>query len=235
MASRFTLSPFRFRPHGLLWGIVFVCLCLGAASPSWGERYTAPELLRPVLVFNVTRADDFRADYDDPSLAEGRALFASFAGLDFYSREIMLDESWEKWVTFQKNLITVMPLESLKRIVRVYYQPPGKRKRMVQRTRTAPSEVSHYVPLYRPSKRPKGMVSLFIFEDTQKRSPNPSKLFGWLFEEPAGLFSGREWDWDNFLPRLGTIAGFLLVGFLITEVLHYLKVLGKKMLKRGEQ
>ncbi len=217
-----------------MWGLVIACLCLGTATPARGERYTAPELLKPVLVFNVTRADDFQADYDDPSLAEGRDLFASFAGLDFYAREIMLDESWDKWVTFQKNLITVMPLESLKRIVRVYYQPPSKQQR-VRRTRATPSELSHYVPLYHPPKRPKGVVSLFIFEDTQKRAPNPSKLFGWLFEEPAGLFSGREWDWDNFLPRLGTIAGFLLLGFVVTEVLHYLKVLGKKMIKGNER
>jgi hypothetical protein len=50
--------------------------------------------------------------------------------------------------------------------------------------------------------------------------------------EEDGLFSGRPWNWDNFLPRILTVAGLLVLGLLLTEAMRYITGLGRRMLGR---
>ncbi len=47
-----------------------------------------------------------------------------------------------------------------------------------------------------------------------------------------GIFSGREWSWDNFLPRLLSIGGLVCLGLVITELMHYRTSLGEHLANR---
>ncbi len=50
---------------------------------------------------------------------------------------------------------------------------------------------------------------------------------GWLLEED-GLLSGQAWSWENFMPRLLTVAGLVLGVLLAVEVLRVLLTMGAR-------
>lgn len=60
---------------------------------------------------------------------------------------------------------------------------------------------------------------------TEAKAGTPLGFMSWLTED-EGLFSGRPWDWDNFLPRILSAAGLILGLLVAVEFMHILVVVG---------
>ena len=152
--------------------------------------------------------------------------------LDVLIQELIADENWEAWQTFQSTTATVIPVASAQ--LYIIYSAE------LSRTKRPKVQVSSHM-----AKEPK-VVRTFRLAEIQtmlgqlqkeygKRGNVTWKPLSWLFDE-EGVFSGREWTLDNFMPRLLTIAG-VVVGLLVfVEFLHLLAALGMRTLRgRGNR
>ena len=191
--------------------------CSGAAMLSSGK------VMQPQWIRSDTTIKEI---FKPPRIYLGRDLTAS-ESLENYMTGLVLDESWEEWMSFQRSPYRVIPIEALKRIFRV--ASVSTKVKQSRGGSPGPEEVvdvagSIILPggvTWVTSKH--GMIH-HAGGDSRKFSP-----FEWLIQE-EGLFSGRPWDWENFLPRLLTIGGLVVLGLLVTEGLHALFGLGAKVM-----
>lgn len=206
-----------------LFGAAVITLTLALApTSSRSAMVFSWEVMQPQWVRGDTLIKDM---FEPPQIYLGRAMAAS-ERLEYYLPRLMLDESWEQWLAFQRYPYRVIPITALKRIFRVAYvstklqqvsseeQDPDK-VLDVARSIILPGEATWITSR-------KGLIN--YTGDTRKFSPFE------LLTQEEGLFSGRPWDWENFLPRLLIIGGLVLLGLLVTEGLHALFGLGAKVM-----
>jgi hypothetical protein len=221
-----------FRKYGLFRGskavfaggeVLALVLALTLAPVcAWATPVSTGDILQPRW---LKGEHPFPHIFDAPQIYDGR-IYEDHGNVEYNLIRLILDESWEEWLAFQRQPYRVIPLEALKRILRVDYvstklQPApaqGESDGILEAARTIllPAETTWF-----PTKG--GLVS-HDGEGSRKFSP-----FEWLIQE-EGLFSGRPWDWENFLPRLLTIGGLVVLGLLLTEGLHYLFGLGARVM-----
>ena len=170
-----------------------------------------------------------------------QSLSRSWAGPELFIRQIILDESWEEWIAYQRSLHTYIPIHSLKRIIRTNRRLPGmisydsSQYYPNERGKVDPgkslSELGRYFFIY-TQRSPMEQAGPISFDG--KEMSTEGKGWNWIsfLMEKDGILSGEEWNMDNFLPRLATVALLLTLGFVVTEGARYIIRLGKRSLKK---
>ena len=204
-------------------------LLLALAAPSaQAYFYSSAELLDSGPPGQAeTTPEDFQP-YTIPILDELRQPPQE---LDLFIQELIADENWEDWQRFQASTATVIPVASAQLYI-IYSEEYARSKRpKVQMREHLPKEPK--VVRRQIWVREGANVGLLQRGET-KRGRVAWKPLSWLFED-EGIFSGREWTWDNFIPRLLTITGLVFGLLMIVEFLHLLAALGIRTLRGRDQ
>jgi len=153
--------------------------------------------------------------------------------MDYFYYSLLRDESWSDWQRFILFEKTVIPLGSALRILYLVNVGYIEKQPMSQSSAPPPEETKGYAQALRYlayNPRPKKFGFLRI------DAPDPAysrwNLFSVLTED-EGLFSGRPWSWENFLPRLFTVGSMLLGGLLGIEALRFILRAGMRTGRRG--
>jgi len=208
--------------RGMLFALALVLMV--APVCAFAAMVSSADALRPRWLTEEHSLPYIAHLFDVPNIYDGRIL-EDHGDMEYNLVRLILEESWEDWLAFQRTPYRVIPLEALKRILLVDYV----HTKLGQISASEPGEVLEAArnlllpgeAAWIPSKE--GLVS-HRGDGTKRFSP-----FEWLTQE-EGLFSGRPWDWENFLPRLFTVGGLVVLGLLVTEGLHYLFGLGARVM-----
>jgi hypothetical protein len=148
--------------------------------------------------------------------------------MDLYYFTLLHDEDWSDWQDFIGLETKVIPLGSARRVL--YLVSAGfTSKRPLSLDWGEPTKAKAYVEVlrrmyYRPDPSQLGFLRL---------DAPPPQSSRWslmrIFTQDKGLFSGRPWSWDNFLPRLFTIGGMLIGGLLGIELLRFILRAGLRL------
>jgi hypothetical protein len=163
-----------------------------------------------------------------------------FGMAEEYLYELLRGQSVQEWLLFQRSGQTVFPLMALKRILRTDLgSQMGKISFALSSPELRSSGLSFSIRalFYPRPTQVKENIKLDIAEFNPTtggyyKPKNPWYDPATWFTEEDGLFSGRPWSWDNFLPRILTVAGLLVLGLLLTEAMRYITGLGRRMLGR---
>jgi hypothetical protein len=190
------------------------------------------------------------------SLHRGGSLFDDFQPLPLIEEElhhahenpqeliedIIMSENWLVWLAFQAHPSLAVPLAEAQLYI-VESDRVAKRPK-VQERRYLPKESR--VSDQQGPEEPQQLQRAFIAQEQSLRigllkldiKPPPSLdrgaagLLSWLLED-EGVFSGRPWSWDNFLPRVLSVAGLVLGALMAVEFLHLVVALGVRTLGRS--
>jgi len=153
--------------------------------------------------------------------------------IDYHLYTLMADESWDQWKVFQRTPGMSVPLGSIKNVLIMVRAGYMAKRPLAARTavREGPPGAVMYTPrpggdegsfrllrflYYSPPPRQLGLLNLEVADKARGFS-----LAGLLTEE-QGIFSARPWSWENFLPRLFTVAGIMAAGLVTVELLHFI-------------
>ena len=213
-------------------GLALLALLLGPATAG-ATLFTGQELVgRPAL----WGWDEFRLSLEPlGSLQMTYRAWGEPETLDVLGDRMVRDENWEQWLLYEASTEARIPLaatqqflESANRLYRL------EKRLLVRLTRERPPFPEEEVlekafRLFNPQEQI-GKVG----EAPEARPFTAFKLLGFLFEE-EGVFSGRAWSWENFLPRIATISAVVIGGLLLVEFLRLVANLGiRRLSKRGK-
>jgi len=153
---------------------------------------------------------------------------AGIEPMDYYIITMMHDEDWSNWQDFVRFESKVIPLGSAWRVL--YLVSAGfMEKRPLSIRSEEPQLAKAYVQVlrrmyYKPDPREVGFLRI------ENPAPLTSRwsLYGFLMED-KGLFSGRPWSWENFLPRFFAMGGMLVGGLLAIEFLRFIVSMGLRL------
>jgi hypothetical protein len=208
----------------LLWGV--------PAPPAWGTEITAGSLLtaEPANLGHTAEGPGLAQPFDLLS----RAL--SIGEADVLAMEMIRDENRSTLDLYTASRETTIPLASAQlyivHAVRVSQIKRGKVEEVAPlEAPPPPAWLVKQLPTELPS-----IADIDKFAKLLERHPLPEfkgvRPVDWLFEQD-GLFSGRPWSWENFLPRLATVAVIVLGGLFAVEALHALLSLGRRAMGNG--
>jgi hypothetical protein len=169
---------------------------------------------------------------------------AGFDPLQYHLYRLLEGESWFQWQAFRRSPSTVLPLGPAGHILllvragftdKTPLRASGGRAPLFPATRSfqyveasqAGGEALLRFLAYSPPTRSLGLLDLGS-EGVAKRF----NLAAWLLED-EGVFSARPWSWENFLPRMFSVAGILAFGLLLVEFLRVVARLGLRTLGGG--
>lgn len=219
--------------------LVVIFLLAVAALPAHSFVYTAQELYAQDLNEEMARLDDF----SDPPVEKGMGweLYRRTAYLPMFTAELIRDEHWLKVVAFERDTSTILPILS----AQMYMLYSSAMHRYLQQP-----EASEMSRIYQQLPGPgiplmlKLLFPGYIEQDSipgllpgKTFGPPPGRaigILGWLFEE-EGVFSGNEWDWNNFLPRILSVTALVVVGLLFIEFLRFLVLLGIRSISQADR
>ncbi len=156
--------------------------------------------------------------------------------LEVLAERMLRDENWDSWRRYQATTETRVPLAATQQFLESATRLSRLDKRLqVRLTRERPPFPEEEVlekafRLFNPQDQI-GKVTAAPVE----RAYTPFKLFSFLMEDD-GVFSGRAWSWDNFLPRIATISAIVLGGLSLVEFLRLVANLGiRRLVKRNRK
>ncbi|MCA1906411.1 MAG: hypothetical protein LDL11_07465 [Desulfarculus sp.] len=180
--------------------------------------------------------DEFRFTLEPlTSLEMGYRAWGEPETLEVLGERMLRDENWESWRRYQATTETRVPLAATQQFLESASRLNRLDKRLqVRLTRERPpfpeeEALERAFRLFNPQEQI-GKVTAAPHE----RPSTGFKLFSFLLED-EGIFSGRAWSWDNFLPRIATISAIVLGGLLVVEFLRLVASLGIRRLVRRER
>gem|GEM_PF-1714889 len=220
--------------------ILSMVLVLGAtASPAQAFVDTAQRLYTAHLRSEATRLDDF-SDHP-PERGMGWRIYRQTDMVPLLTDEMIRDEHLVEVEAFGHTTTTVLPLLSAQMYLlysralhrhlqaaeaeqksRVYHQLPGP---------GIPLMLKLLFPGYVEQE---GAVGLLQGQGFRTPSGRAAGILGWLFED-EGVFSGNEWNWENFLPRILSVTALIVVGLLFIEFLRFLVLLGIRSIGNADR
>ena len=208
-----------------------------AGAPVRAEQFDAGELLPHGPQAWPVAQNDSSPHADEYLLGRTHSL----GNPELFSLEMIRDENRFKLELFTLSRETIIPLASahlyIVHAVRVSQIKRGKVEALTPEEapprpwdiKDLPSGLSHL---------PEGLAAMGKLRSLLGSQPLPEvkgwRPFGWLTED-EGLLSGRPWSWENFMPRLLTMAGMVLGGLLAVEVLRALLAVGERVVGDKER
>ncbi|MBI4800002.1 MAG: hypothetical protein HY794_15005 [Desulfarculus sp.] len=165
--------------------------------------------------------------------------------------EMIATENWEAWQIFQASPGLGIPLIAAQFYIVYSAEADRMSKRpKVQERRYLPkesrvSDQQWFEEQKQRERQPQQRAYIVQERSVQQgllkmdtRSPRTAtsgfRPLNWLFEE-EGVFSGRAWNWENFIPRVLTVAGLVLAVLMVIEFLHLVVAAGMRTLGRRDQ
>lgn len=147
------------------------------------------------------------------------------------------DENWTEWQVYYADTEARIPLMASQQIIGSMSRLLPAEKRLLVRMIRTPEVRNAVVPAEREDELIEKVFALFsaqkqvgpISEAPVDKSVSPFLALDFLFAED-GIFSGRPWDWDNFLPRILTVGGIVIGGLLLVEFLRMVVQIGVRSL-----
>ncbi|MCB2190238.1 MAG: hypothetical protein KQI62_01650 [Deltaproteobacteria bacterium] len=211
--------------------ILVVVVVLGAAAPTAHSFvYSAQHLYNDDLKDVATRLNDF-SDHP-PEKGMGWRIYRQTEIIPYLTDEMIRDEHLVEVEAFGHNTTTVLPLLSAQmyllysRALHRHLQvAEAEEKSRIYRQLPGPGIPLMLKLLFPGYVREQSAVGLLKGPGARSPSGGASGILGWLFED-EGVFSGHEWSWDNFLPRILSVTALIVVGLLFIEFLRFLVLMG---------
>lgn len=201
---------------------LLLLLCLGAGSAS-AAVFTARYLLEPLFAFQTEHAIDYLRLPKDPGM--GWLVYKHQDNVPTLTNELITEESLFDISEFERGATTIIPVVPVTLYLRYASRDLEEREAEGSRIfRRGPPPVPIFLRLLFP--KVVAPHKLGLIQEQGRRVP----AAGWgvlefLFVE-EGLFSGEEWSWDNFMPRLLSVAALVVTGLLFIEFLRVVVLLG---------
>ncbi|MBU1274673.1 MAG: hypothetical protein KJ720_04795 [Proteobacteria bacterium] len=220
--------------------VLAVALLLAvAAPPAPAFVHTAQRLYTENIHEEAVRLDDFSDP--PPEKGIGWELYRQTDDIPLFTDEMIRDEHLMVLVAFERDTSTILPILSA-RMYLLYNRVLHRHMREAeasQKTRVYGKFPDPGIPLMLKLLFPshveqESAVGLLRRGDQRNPSGRSVGLLGWLFEE-EGVFSGNEWNWENFLPRILSVTALVVVGLLFIEFLRFLVLLGIRSLSQADR
>ena len=231
------MSPSRLNNRGWLAARALVVaglwLLLGSANAG-ASQFTGQELVGWPAVWG---RDEFRLDLEPlASLEMSYRAWGDPETLEVLRDRMIRDENWEVWLRYEVSTEARIPLASTQQFLESASRLSRLEKRLqVRLTRERPPFPEEEVlekafRLFNPQEQISKIIAA-----PESRPVTAFKLFSFLLED-EGVFSGRAWSWDNFLPRIATISAMVIGGLLLVEFLRLVASLGiRRLVKRDRK
>jgi len=224
---------------GLLIGLVF----FPSPTPGQASPMKAMPSLRAMWEqdqpLEVLEELNLQPDFQEQVL--GGSFRQAYGLIEAYLDSMINDEDWETWNTFRRKPGQVLPWASTDRLV--FKVTPkgseaaqigvGARGLLVQTNMPEPGRVG--VGWIKESYGPKDKHKLITLHANQlevfRERRSPWDPF-WLLTDSENIYVERPWDWESVLPRMTTVAGFLLLGILAVELVRTLLGIGRRRRKQ---
>lgn len=150
---------------------------------------------------------------------------------------VIRDENWSEWQVYHADTEARIPLAASQQVIRSMSRLGPVEKRLLVRMARMPEVRNAVVAADKEDELVERVFALFapqkqigpISEAPLEREVGSFLALDFLFAE-EGIFSGRPWDWDNFLPRILTLSGLVIGGLLLVEFLRLVVQLGVRTL-----
>lgn len=158
--------------------------------------------------------------------------------LDLLMDRAIRDENWSEWQAYHADTEARIPLAASRQIVRSMNRLNPVEKRLVVRMARAPQVREAMVSSQKEDELIERVFGLLTAQQKQigpiseappEREAAHFIALDFLFTED-GVFSGRAWDWDNFLPRILTLGGLVIGFLLLVELLRMIVQVGVRTL-----
>lgn len=230
------MSPRRLDNRNWLTGKTLILaglwLLLGSANVG-ATRFTSQELVGWSAAWG---RDEFRLGLEPlASLEMSYRAWGDPETLEVLRDRMIRDENWEVWLRYEVSTEVRIPLASTQQFLESASRLSRLDKRLqVRLTRERPPFPEDEVlekafRLFNPQEQISKVIAA-----PEARPFTTFKLFSFLLED-EGVFSGRAWSWDNFLPRIATISAMVLGGLLLVEFLRLVANLGIRRLVRRDR
>lgn len=231
------MSPHRLDIRGWLAGMAWVVaglwLLLGPLDAG-ATQFNSQELVGWPAVWG---RDEFRLDLEPlASLEMSYRAWGDPETLEVLRDRMIRDENWEAWLRYEVSTEARIPLASTQQFLESTSRLSRLEKRLqVRLTRERPPFPEEEIlekafRLFNPQEQISKIIAA-----PEPRPVTAFKLFSFLLED-EGVFSGRAWSWENFLPRIATIALIVIGGLLLVEFLRLVANLGiSRLVKRGRK
>lgn len=220
--------------------VLVVFAVLGATvQPAQPFFHTAQRLYSEDLYSEAIRVDDF-SDHP-PQRGMGWLIYRQTAILPVLTDEMIRDEHLVVVEAFGHNTTTVLPFLSAQMYL-LYSRTLHSQLQMAepeQKTRIYRKIPEPGIPvmlklLFPGYVNQTQSVGLLQGQGARQPSGSASGILGWLFED-EGVFSGRDWSWDNFLPRILSVTALVVVGLLFIEFLRFLVLLAVRSIGNADR
>lgn len=220
--------------------VLAVALLLAvAAPPAPAFVHTAQRLYADNIQEEAVRLDDFSDP--PPEKGMGWELYRQTDDIPLFSDEMIRDEHLMELVAFERDTTTILPILSAQmyllysRVLHRHLQEAEAARKTRIYKRLPDPGIPLMLKLLFPD-RVEQDTSVGLLKGRGQRTPSGRAvgILGWLFEE-EGVFSGNEWNWENFLPRILSVTALVVVGLLFIEFLRFLVLLGIRSLSQAER
>ncbi|MBI5523768.1 MAG: hypothetical protein HY910_14160 [Desulfarculus sp.] len=231
--------------------VAIMCLCLSlCAPPAWaaGVHFPGREIEAQTTLHRGGSLSDGFEPSDTSSLEYLRQVHEDPLLL---IDEMIATENWDAWQIFQASPGLGIPLIAAQFYIVYSAEADRMSKRpKVQERRYLPkesrvSDQQWFEEQTQRERQPQQRAYIVQERSVQQgllkmdtRSPRAAtsgfRPLNWLFEE-EGVFSGRPWNWENFIPRVLTVAGLVLLVLMVIEFLHLVVAAGMRTLGRRDQ
>lgn len=204
--------------------------------PASGFVLTADNLISESTKGNAWQTRNFTDPA--PELGMGWVIYKYVDLLPLLEAEMIRDEAWLDLIAYERDPQAVLPLlsaamfmSSLARSTRI------DRASQDTRTRVYAGGGGPGIPvvlrLLYPGLTGQKPIGFLSEEERVRKSPYMG-ILGFLFEQ-EGIFSGEEWNWENFLPRVLSVTVLVVVGLLFIEFLRFIVVAGMRAIGRQDR
>ncbi|RJX34581.1 MAG: hypothetical protein C4525_06845 [Desulfarculus sp.] len=209
---------------------MLLLLCLGA-SPASASVYSAQYLLEPLFTFQVEQATDHLRMPPDPGM--GWLVYKYQDIVPIITDELITEESLFDINEFERGPTTIIPVVPVALYLRHATTDLLERHAEGSRIFRGPPPVPIFLRLLFPKVVAPHKLGL-LQEQGRRVPPAGWGVLEFLFLE-EGLFSGEEWSWENFMPRLLSVAALVVTGLLFIEFLRVVVMLGLRVFRGSDR
>lgn len=207
-----------------------LALCLGCL-PAQAYEFTWDSILKESIDQSQAQGDRFERNVPDPGM--GWLIYKFVDNAPILAAELITDENLLDIRDFEISSTTIIPVVPVQLYLR--YATSSIQRRAEEGSRVykkvPPPGIPFFLKLLTAGPAKVGLVG------RGGRRGIPVQRWGvlnFLFLE-EGVFSGEEWDFENFLPRVLSVIALVVSALLIIEFLRFLLLVGLKAVSGADK
>jgi hypothetical protein len=207
-----------------------LALCL-ASPAAQAYEFTWDSILKDRIYQSQTTSDRFEQDVPDPGM--GWQVYKYVDNVPILAAELITDENLLDIRDFEISSTTIIPVVPVQLYLRYATSSIERRTEEGSRVykKVPPPGIPFFLKLLTAGPTKVGLVG------HGRRKGIPVQRWGvlnfLLMEE--GVFSGEEWDLENFLPRVLSVIALVVAALLVIEFLRFLLLVGMKVVSGADK